>query len=122
MGRNRDAERRKAKRVEYPYIMRVRQSNPIIASKTWELVIVKNISKAGIIFHSEKLYEVGSELEIHFKNPLHMRENKCLATVVRSEDLGKGKYFYGTAVTINKIDDRESFDKVIDFVIKKKKI
>jgi hypothetical protein len=71
---------------------------------------LRDISRTGILFHSEILFEVGTALELTFCLPAERERNSCVlarATVktVRAWELpGEPASLYGIAVTIDRID------------------
>ena len=71
---------------------------------------LRDISRTGILFHSEILFEVGTTLELAFCLPAERERNSCVlarATVktVRTWELpGEPARLYGVAVTIDRID------------------
>jgi PilZ domain len=71
---------------------------------------LRDISRTGILFHSEILFEVGTTLELAFCLPAERERNSCVlarATVktLRTWELpGEPVPLYGIAVTIDRID------------------
>src|SRR5271155_633769 len=71
---------------------------------------LRDISRTGILFHSEILFEVGTTLELAFCLPAERERNSCVlarATVktLRTWELpGEPAPLYGVAVTIDRID------------------
>jgi len=113
--------RRRAERVEHPYVMRVRKRGAVEAQDSWELCTVKNISKTGVFFYSSRHYKLGDELEVHVKDSSGQPDNRCRAMVVRCEYSTKTENVYGIAVDLSNVDNKETFDKAIDLIVEKKK-
>ena len=112
--------KREVKRITRSFLIQFKQVKSPFVSNKWDTSAVKNISKTGICFNASRHYELGVELEIKIANPMLRQENKCWATVIRCHPAGKRKDFYEVAVNINKIEEpRETFDKTIEFFIKK---
>jgi hypothetical protein len=71
---------------------------------------LRDISRTGILFHSEILFEVGTTLELAFCLPAERERNSCVlprATVktLRTWELPDEPVpLYGIAVTIDRID------------------
>jgi hypothetical protein len=71
---------------------------------------LRDISRSGILFHSEKLFGVGTALELAFCLPAERERNSCVlarATVktIRAWELpDEPALLYGIAVTIDRID------------------
>ena len=71
---------------------------------------LRDISRTGILFHSEILFEIGTTLELAFCLPAERERNSCVlarATVktIRAWELPDEPLpLYGIAVTIDRID------------------
>ncbi len=71
---------------------------------------LRDISRTGILFHSEILFEVGTTLELAFCLPAERERNSCVlaratVTTLRTWELpGEPVPLHGIAVTIDRID------------------
>ena len=112
--------KRRVRRITRPFVIQFKQVKSPFVSNKWDTSTVKDISKTGICFNASRHYELGVELEIKIANPMLRQENKCWATVIRCHPAGKRKDFYEVAASIKKVGEpRETFDKTIEFFIKK---
>ena len=117
-----ESNKRRAGRIPDHHIVRVRR---IIPSKkdTWDVCIIKNASRTGILFYSSINYELSSEVEIRISNPILPGEIACHATVARCFPLAEVQSMYGVALEFVDMSpsDKEAFEKMIELFLKKKK-
>ena len=113
-------EKRRARRIAHPYVMRARQISPPVKSDQWIDPVLKDISKVGIAFCTTRKYIAGVVLEIELNNPLALQVQRLWATVVRCRQSEERGSVYDVAVNINKVEEpRELFDEVLDVLANK---
>lgn len=118
-----ESNQRRGDRIKHHIYVRARQVKPIDLKASWEVYTVKNISKNGLLFYSNRGYEPGTELEIRIMNPYIADESICWGKVVRSTPLERMKGYYGIAAELISIDGptRLALDKTIEFFLNKEK-
>lgn len=109
-----EGDYRKERRVEYHFVIRIRPVKPSGAA-IWDVSIIRNISRTGVLFYSSNYYDYNADLEIRIKNPIVSEEIICFGRVTRCEPLKDVKDIYSLAVEITTMDpeDRKVYDKTI---------
>lgn len=118
-----DPNQRQTDRVRHHIYVRARQVKPFDPKAAWEIYTVRNLSKNGILFYSNRAYLSDTELEIRITNPYIADESICWGRVVRSSPSEKMKGYFDTALELIKIDSptRKALDKTIEFFLDKRK-
>ena len=103
-------DKRQHKRIEKPYTVRFRPLSSV-GAQTWDMILIKNISAGGLLFHYE--HEIKKDTLLNFKISFAygMPVIECVGRVLRSNAVGKPPVF---ATAVNFIEISRSQAELID--------
>ena len=108
----------KGKRIDHHFLIRFRETYSGF-SDSWDMSVVRNISKTGVLFNASRSHNEVSILELKLRDSLLNEESSLQIKVLRCKTMGM-ENVYEIAATIVGIDEktREAFEKTIDLFVK----
>jgi len=114
-------EKRKYKRIETPYLTRIRikpYETRDTDFKDWLMVIVNDLGAGGIFFHVRRNLGIGTALDLKIDLSASMPSVECRGVVTRAKKYPYTSIF-GIAASFTEIDEqiKEMINKTALFVI-----
>jgi hypothetical protein len=105
----RDIEKRKHKRIEKPFIVKLHaipnKANGRI-SPDWDMVVAKDLGAGGVFFYSSKNLGIGTALDLKIGFSTSIPPMECIGIVVRVKEQPDTSIF-GIATAFTKIGEQE---------------
>ena len=107
-------EKRKAKRVVKPFVLRL-QKPAESDDKEWAFIFIKDISKAGLAFRTNDEFREGDLLNLKVSVSKDFRPIACRGEVVRIERLKNAEHFFEVAVIFVdlSLDDEAHLEQMV---------
>jgi len=117
-------ERRKHKRIEKPYMarLRIKQYEGLeISSAEWDIVALKDLSAGGAFFYYSKYLEIGTLLDLKIDVSISTPTINCVGRVTRIEQSQPHSTLH-FAIEFEGIDEQEKklISKIAEEIIEQK--
>ena len=96
--------RRRDKRVDHPFVVRLRDASSGGVEGSWDVTTARNISKGGLLINSSNRYPPGYEVEIRIRNPILGKDIHCWGTVRRCAPTERMKDVFEVAFRISRVE------------------
>ena len=111
-------EKRRFKRLNKQFVVRIQIQGGF--SKTWDVVLIQNISKGGLLFSYYKPLNEGMQLNFKINIGLHKEPLECFGKIVRVQVVGDPKtYEAGVSFVDIKPSDADWINKTVDECLSK---
>src|SRR5258708_5975256 len=114
-------EKRKSKRIDQPYNVRIRVRSH--SNEDWNLVLIRDISNGGILFNNHQEIAIGTLLDLKINIVFEEPPIECSAKVLRCRALGQsGLYEVGLQFEPQDFQNRQKIDRAVEkFEVEKSK-
>ena len=109
--------RRGAPRVAQPFMVRYRRN----ATAPWRLATLKDLSREGVRFVCEEVFESGEVLELQFGLPLFLQPTQIVGRIAWKRPVFSGRLQmteYGLCFTSLPADVRQTLDDAMQRFVK----
>ena len=98
-------EKRKSKRLNKQFVIRLQIQGG--ASKDWDMILISNISRGGLLFSYAKELKEGMILNFKINIALNKNPIYCVGRVVRAKALGNAK-IYEAGISFTEISEADA--------------